>query len=117
MSQAVTTPHSNQENAIQTPEGGRREPSDNAVVLLLRSLGEDFLTISHGLLVNKIAGSMLLPRAVRFLIYRAFGMKFRTPNIFYGARFTANRVSLGRGTFVNTDVQFEDVAPIVIGDD
>jgi maltose O-acetyltransferase len=88
-----------------------------AVWLILRSLGEDFLTITHAVFVNKIAGSVLLPRVVRYVIYRAFGMKFRTPNIFYGARFTGNRVSLGRNTFVNTDVQFEDVAPITIGDD
>jgi maltose O-acetyltransferase len=84
---------------------------------LIQSLCEDFVTASHGVIINRVAGSMAMPRIGRFLIYRLFGLKVRSPNIFYGVRFTGNRVSIGKNTFVNTSVQFEDVAPIRIGDD
>ena len=37
--------------------------------------------------------------------------------MFFGAQFAQKKVRLGQGTFVNANVHFEDVAPIVIGTD
>lgn len=85
--------------------------------LLLESLREDFSIAAHGVLVNRIAASIVMPRALRYAIYRAVGMKLQTPNIFYGVQFAGNRVQLGKRTFVNTSVHFEDVAPITLGED
>lgn len=91
-------------------------PRRGPLSLLWQSLVEDAGTIIHGIFINKLAGSILLPRVLRFVIYRGFGMQFQTANVFYGARFCMRNVKLGKNTFVNTNVQFEDVAPIVIGD-
>lgn len=89
----------------------------SALQLLAVSAREDIAIGAHGVLVNRLAASIVVPRAVRYFIYRIVGMKVETPNIFYGAQFASNRVRLGKGTFVNTNVHFEDVAPISIGQD
>lgn len=85
--------------------------------LLRESLAQDVVIAVHGLFVNRIAASIVMPRIGRYVIYRLAGMKLQTPNIYFGVQFATNRTRLGKDTFVNTNVTFEDVAPIVIGDD
>ncbi|MGY1711299.1 acyltransferase [Geodermatophilus sp. SYSU D00758] len=71
----------------------------------------------HGILVNRVAASVAVPRVLRYLVYRLVGMDLRTPNVFPGVEFAGTRVRLGSGTFVNGGVRFEDVAPITVGED
>lgn len=70
------------------------------------------------LLLGTLAGSALVPRPLRWLLYRAAGLDVRTPNVFPGVRITGRRLRVGRGTFVNHDC-YLDVARgrIEIGDD
>ncbi len=91
--------------------------SGTKLQMLVASLREDIPISFHGLFVNRIAASIVMPRVLRYAIYRAAGMRLQSANIFYGAQFAARRVTLGQRTFVNTNVKFEDVAPIEIGDD
>lgn len=91
--------------------------SGSPLKLLATSLSEDIRITVHGIIVNRIAASIFVPRVLRYFIYRAVGMQLESPNIFYGAQFAARNVKLGKRVFVNTRVIFEDIAPIVIGDD
>jgi acetyltransferase-like isoleucine patch superfamily enzyme len=53
------------------------------------------------LVLNLLAGSALVPRPVRFLVYRAAGLDVRTMNVFSGTRITGRDLHVGPGTFVN----------------
>lgn len=53
------------------------------------------------LLLNVIAGSGLVPRPLRYLVYRAAGIDVWTMNVFSGARITGTDLHIGRGTFIN----------------
>lgn len=65
--------------------------------------------------VNALGGSVLLPRAARWAIYRIAGLDFRTANISPRCTFTHRQVSIGSRSFLNIGV-FCEGEPIVIGD-
>jgi acetyltransferase-like isoleucine patch superfamily enzyme/O-antigen/teichoic acid export membrane protein len=80
------------------------------------ALAEDLSWGVRDLLVNRVAGSVLMPRMLRFVAYRAAGLDVRTPNVYPGCTFVgAGRVHLGEDTFVNRDCYFEAVSGISIG--
>ncbi|MDT9594388.1 acyltransferase [Nocardioides zeae] len=64
--------------------------------------------LRHLVLVS-VAGSALVPRPVRWAIYRLAGLDVRTPNVFSGVRITGRHLAVGRDTFVNHDC-YLDVA-------
>ncbi|GAA1917100.1 acyltransferase [Nocardioides lentus] len=70
------------------------------------------------LLLNVVAGSALVPRPVRWALYRAAGLDVRTMNVFSGTRITGTDLRVGRGTFVNHEC-YLDVARgrVEIGED
>jgi acetyltransferase-like isoleucine patch superfamily enzyme len=67
----------------------------------VRALRLDASIAVRHLLLNAIAGSALVPRPLRHLIYRLCGLDVRTPNVFSGTRITGRDLHVGRGTFVN----------------
>ena len=70
------------------------------------------------LALHTVAGSPLVPRAVRASIYRAYGLDVRTRNVFSGVRITGRDLHVGQGTFINHEC-YLDVGNgrIDIGDD
>lgn len=85
--------------------------------LLLISLCQD---ISWGLIdtvVNGIAASPLVPRILRFGIYRAFGLRVRSPNIAPRVTMIGQNIHIGGKTFVNRGCFLEGVGRISIGAD
>lgn len=89
----------------------------NRLQLAFAVLQQDIDIAVHGVIVNRFAASIVVPRFLRFIVYRSRGIDTKTANIFNGVQFAGNRTRLGAGTFVNTNVHFEDVAPIIVGDD
>jgi acetyltransferase-like isoleucine patch superfamily enzyme len=81
------------------------------------SLAEDLSAAVRHVVVNRIAGSVLVPRALRYVLLRLARYDIRTPNIFPGSWFTGRHLRIGRGTFINHDCYFEGVAPIEIGEE
>lgn len=82
---------------------------------VVRSLKQDLGRAAlHGVL-NSLAGSVLVPRVLRFLVYRACGMDIRSANISSGVTFLSRDVSIGGGVFVNWGTVFEG-GPITIGE-
>src|ERR1700729_4062431 len=69
-----------------------------------RSVREDLRVAFWHVLLNTFAGSVLTPRALRLIVYRAAGMNIQTPKITYGVTFTGRKVVIGRGTFLNHGV-------------
>ncbi|WP_052336603.1 acyltransferase [Nocardioides alkalitolerans] len=55
------------------------------------------------LLFGVLAGSALVPRPLRWAVYRAAGLDVRTLNVFSGVRITGHDLSIGEQTFVNHD--------------
>jgi maltose O-acetyltransferase len=91
--------------------------NQNPAALLIRSLREDVAAAVFRWPVNSVAGSPLVPRAVRFLIYRAAGLDIRTANIYPGCIFVARQVTIGPDTFVNRGCLLEGAARLTIGRD
>jgi maltose O-acetyltransferase len=68
-------------------------------------------------LCNGIASSVLIPRHVRTLIYRALGHRIQTWGILPQCFFGGGPVSIGRNTFVNYGCFFDSLGRITVGDD
>jgi acetyltransferase-like isoleucine patch superfamily enzyme len=69
----------------------------------------------RGLLRNWVAASLLIPRKLRFVIYRLGGLPVDTWRISPGCYFGSDRVAIGHGTLVNHGCFFDAYAPIQIG--
>lgn len=84
-----------------------------------RELRIEFALLTRRTLLNVVAGSNLVPRPLRWLIYRACGMAVRTPNVFPGLEIAGQprNLTVGTGTFVNTGCFFELVGEVSIGRD
>jgi maltose O-acetyltransferase len=67
------------------------------------------------ILVCNIAASWLVPRTLRWAIYRACGLRINTRAISAGCFFSGQTI-IGRGTFVNAGCMFDGFAPIEIGE-
>ena len=89
-----------------------------AVRLFLEILGQDIAWGLRDLFVNRLAGHLLVPRALRYALYRLAGMDIRTPNIFPHCTFLGDaRIRIGEHSFVNRECYFEAVGDITIGRD
>ena len=66
-----------------------------------RALRLDFEIALRHLVLNWLAGSAVLPRPLRHLVYRLAGLDIRTMNVFAHTRITGRDLHIGRGTFVN----------------
>ncbi len=68
--------------------------------------------------MNALAAAFWMPRPLRYLLYRAAGIRTETPNIFPGVSFRGpGPVAIGKGSFVNTGCIFEASGPISVGRD
>ncbi|MDD7966791.1 acyltransferase [Actinomycetospora lemnae] len=88
---------------------------------VLRMLREDGAwTVTYGLrflVLNNIAGSVLVPRAARMALYRLMGLDVRTPDIASGATIIGRApLRIGPGTYVNRRAYIELVAPVTLGE-
>lgn len=86
---------------------------------ILRELRIELTMLTRRTLLNAVGGSSLMPRPLRWALYRACGMDVRTPNVFPGLEVAGRPGNLvvGAGTFVNTGCFFELVGPVSIGRD
>lgn len=68
---------------------------------IVHALRLDLAIAWRHLMLDLLAGSGLVPRPLRWALYRALGLDVRTPNVFSGTRITGRDLHIGRGTFVN----------------
>jgi maltose O-acetyltransferase len=81
-------------------------------VQMLRS---DLRALPRELLTNSIAASPLVPRVVRFLLYRLAGLDVRTPNVYAGCTIAGRDLRIGRRCGINRECFFDATGPVRIG--
>jgi acetyltransferase-like isoleucine patch superfamily enzyme len=81
---------------------------------LRRSLVEDTVKARNHLVRNTVAGSVFVPRALRWAIYRLSGLQIRTPNILENCVMNNSHVDIDADVFVNRNVYFEGSGSIRI---
>jgi acetyltransferase-like isoleucine patch superfamily enzyme len=91
--------------------------TDRTLHKLVKSLREDARRAIRYTWVNSIGGSALMPRAMRWIVYRVAGLDIRTANIFDHCTFAGRHVHIGANTFVNRGCYFEGVGDLRIGAD
>src|ERR1035441_3299566 len=75
--------------------------------LLRTSVQYDIVRAATSLVRNTLAGSVLLPRVARMLLYRLSGLDIRTPSIMEGQTMDNPNLRIGPRTFVNRGCYFE----------
>jgi len=83
---------------------------------VLRFVIASIRLVLRDVVLNVIPSSPVVPLFVRFLIYRAAGLKIDTAKIYPRCFFGGTQVSIGRGTFISYGCFFDAVAPISIGE-
>lgn len=66
-------------------------------------------------LVNFVAASMLTPRFLRTAIWLLAGIKTNTDNLYPNIYVRTKRLSIGRGSSINSGCHFENGAQVTIG--
>ena len=82
---------------------------------MLASAYERLVGTVRSVALNVIAGATVSPRILRFLLYRAWGVRTQTYNIGAHCFVGGGRLTLGRSTYVNFGCFFDTSAPITIG--
>ncbi len=76
---------------------------------------EDLVLARDHLVRNAVAGSLVTPRMVRWLLYRAVGFDIQTPNIREHCVFRASSLTIGVGSAVGSSCLFVGVGAVSIG--
>jgi acetyltransferase-like isoleucine patch superfamily enzyme len=79
----------------------------------MESVREDL--VDKQFLRNKIAGSSLTPRTLRWLLYRASGLRIDTPKVREECHMNNTHLEIAYGTSVNRGCYFEGSGAISIG--
>lgn len=99
---------------IGTRDHGDAAPP-GALRLLGQSLGIDLWLAWRHLVLGIVAGTPLMPRIGRFLIYRMWGLRVETANIWPGCTILGAGLRVGPATFINRECFFESIGEIEIG--
>ncbi len=89
-----------------------------ATGILLRWTREDMLRASRHVYVNRVGGSHLVPRPVRFLVYRSAGMQVGRADIFPGLTISGRpqNLRIGHGTGINVGCFFDCEGRVTVGE-
>jgi acetyltransferase-like isoleucine patch superfamily enzyme len=83
------------------------------VALALQSLRQD--QPGKQFFRNKIAGSSLMPRALRWLLYRFSGLRIDTPKVREGCLMENSYLEVGHGSSISRGCYFEGSGRISVG--
>jgi maltose O-acetyltransferase len=96
--------------------GGDGVPDNRNAKALADSVRLDLTRGMVWFLRNSVAGSILVPRSVRFLMYRAMGLKIKSPAIADGQIIESDNLTVGTQAVVSRGCYFEGAGKIEIGD-
>ena len=83
---------------------------------ITRHLRDELTGVLWGTLVNGVLASPLVPKPLRAVALRTLGIRTATWNLSAHCFYGANRVSIGRGTFVSVRCLFDAFDRIAIGE-
>lgn len=66
------------------------------------------------LVINSIISSKVMPDILRFMCYKLFRMNIHTHKVSGGAYFKNKKIYIGKGTFINYEVFFDNTSNITI---
>lgn len=69
----------------------------------------------QAILVNGLAASTLMPRRLRWLALRMYGVRLSRAGVAAGCYFGGRDVTIGRGAYINRGVFFDGLDTITIG--
>ena len=67
-------------------------------------------------LANDIVGSTLMPIRLRVLLYKLLGMNIQNNGFEPNIKFYGNKISIGKGTYINQNCYFNNFSKITIGE-
>lgn len=93
----------------------------NAKLKITRNMMGWFVTdlkqSAYNLVINIVAASFIVPRPLRYLLYKMSGFHLKTASILPGSFFHGPNIKIGRRTFINQKCYFENhLASIEIGE-
>jgi acetyltransferase-like isoleucine patch superfamily enzyme len=83
--------------------------------LLLESLRMDLVLGWRHFYLGMVAGSPLVPRVGRYVLYKIWGLDVQTANIWPRCTLLGTQLHVGPATFMNRDCFIEAVGPVEIG--
>ena len=78
------------------------------------ALRDDLRRAAFHAVVNRVAGSTLVPRHLRRALYAAVGMQVRGSEVWAHCTFTTNRVDFADWVFVNQRCHFDNAARVTL---
>lgn len=101
---------------------GLKEPSTTVkrtIRILAGWLVDDLSGSLRDVVRHSVGGSSLLPRVLRFGVYRAAGIRTATANVFPHLTVTGpgRNLTIGAHTYINRECHFDLTAPVTIGED
>lgn len=83
----------------------------------LNRLRDDGHRFARNLMINYIAGSSMVPRDLRFILYRLLGITCEgRVNVYPGVHIETNRLRLGKHVMINRQAWIDNVGQVTIGD-
>jgi acetyltransferase-like isoleucine patch superfamily enzyme len=79
------------------------------------SIRQDYREGLRGVWTNSLAGSPLVPRALRYLMYRLSPHSIRSPLVRPRVYITGTELSIAQGTAIAYGCYFEALVPVTIG--
>lgn len=76
-----------------------------------------WLGLWRDLVLNGLLGTSLVPMGLRWRLYRLYGIDIDKSTIAAGVWIGSKKISIGRGTFINTGCMFSTHSRITIGVD
>lgn len=89
----------------------------DVVSLVCESLKDDCVRALKAVVLEWLAGSRVMPKAGRHLIYRMCGLDFLSTDVAAGQVFHTLRVHLGCGSVLEESCYFDGKGAVYIGDD
>jgi maltose O-acetyltransferase len=96
---------------------GKQKSVGSVIAIALRMIRDDLLTAVRYYFLVRFAGARLVPRPMRYVLYRMAGMRLRlnsiAPGLFIGG--PASNLTIGPGTSINVDCFFDCLATVTFG--
>ncbi|GIG02717.1 acyltransferase [Catellatospora citrea] len=102
---------------VATGETGAPKSLGQAVRIVLRMIWDDLTGALHYYYLVKLAGARIVPRPVRFVMYRLAGVRLQqskiAPGLFIGG--PPSNLTIGHNTSINVDCFFDCLAKVTLG--
>jgi maltose O-acetyltransferase len=105
------------QRAVTVGRGGDPKSLGQLLRIVLQMVRDDLTGAAQYYYMVKLAGARFVPRPLRFLLYRAAGVRLQlstvAPGVFVGG--PPSHLTIGHGTSINVDCFFDCLARVTLG--